>query len=220
MFERIDIPKVKVTLFSKIGYACGNLGSGVVFEAVTAYIVFYCTVILKMPGITAGLIVSLSVFLDAIADPVMGYISDNTSSKRFGKRHLYLLIGTFLICFVNFFIWIVNPAYSLLVKTIWVAVSIILVRFSLTVYLTPYSALGAEISSDYHERSSIQSMKTVGFLLGIVIVTVGYLVVFFKKNAPISKRTDESCGISVNGRNLVFINFDFRPYCLFYNTKV
>lgn len=180
MTDKIRFNNFKVPLYNKLGYASGNLGSGVIFEAVTAYIVFYCTVILKMPGAIIGILVSVSVLVDAITDPVMGYISDHTHSRRYGKRHLYILAGTFLVSIVNAFIWIVSPDYSLLIKTVWIFTTMISIKIALTIYLTPYSALGAEISDNYHERSSIQSMKTIGFLMGIVLVTVGYLFVFFK----------------------------------------
>lgn len=42
-------------------------------------------------------------------------------------------------------------------------IDIILFKSFITVYVTPYTALGAELSSDYHERTTVQSIKTIFF---------------------------------------------------------
>lgn len=80
-------------LKDKFSYGIGNLGVGVAMQVVGTYLVFFSTAILGISGSLVGIAVGFSVFWDAITDPVMGYISDITRSKRFGRRHLYLIIG-------------------------------------------------------------------------------------------------------------------------------
>ncbi|NLJ41639.1 MAG: hypothetical protein GX352_08540, partial [Clostridiales bacterium] len=96
-----DIP-----LIDKIGYGGGNLTFGVVIQIISTYMVFYSTVIHNLPGSIIGLTIGISVVWDAISDPIMGHISDHTRSKRLGRRHVYILFGTFSIAFFNFFFWI------------------------------------------------------------------------------------------------------------------
>ncbi|NLB41451.1 MAG: hypothetical protein GX815_04190, partial [Clostridiales bacterium] len=94
-----------VPLIDKIIYGSGNLTFGIVIQIISTYMVFYTTVILNLSGSIIGLAVAISVVWDAISDPFMGHISDHTYSKRFGRRHFYILIGAISIAFFNFFLW-------------------------------------------------------------------------------------------------------------------
>ena len=87
--------KQMIPIQDKINYGIGNLSVGIAMQVVGTYLVFFSTVILGIPGYLVGLAVGISVFWDAITDPLMGYASDITKSKRFGRRHLYLLIGSY-----------------------------------------------------------------------------------------------------------------------------
>ena len=148
---------------------------GIAMQVVGTYLVFFATVILGIPGYLVGLAVGVSVFWDAITDPLMGYASDITKSKRFGRRHLYLLIGSLGIALTIIMIWFIPTSLSMHVKFALLFMGIILFKSFITVYVTPYTALGAELSSDYHERTTIQSIKTIFFLFGLAFVSVAGL---------------------------------------------
>lgn len=169
----------KVRLAVILGYSAGNFGYGLISQTLSSYLVFFSTVILKMPGSLIGLIISVSVIWDAVSDPVMGYFSDNTVS-RYGKRHPYILIGALFGAAANIMLWSSNGFDSLWGKFIWILTSVLLIKTFMTVFITPYSALGAELSTDYYERSLIQAIKTAFFLIAILLVTAGYMFVFFK----------------------------------------
>jgi Na+/melibiose symporter-like transporter len=170
----------RVPYVRKLGYGIGNLGFGIIFQVVVSYLVFYATVILKIPSSVIGTVVGLGVIWDAVTDPIMGFISDNTSSKKFGRRHLYLLVGGILAALSNYLLWIVGPDLPTFSKVMWILSVLILVKTSLTIFSTPYVALGAELSRDYDERSSIQGIRTIFFLLGIFCTSVIIMSVFFK----------------------------------------
>lgn len=172
-------PLKNIPLIFKVGYGTGNLGSGLIFQALNTYLVFYATAVLNLPGLLVGIAVSISIIIDGISDPVMGYISDRTYMNSLGRRHLYLLIGTFFTALINYFLWIIDPALSLSVKFIWLLITVILVKLFLTVFSTPYIALGAELSSDYNERTSIQAIRTVFFILGVLFASGLSLYLFF-----------------------------------------
>lgn len=170
----------KIPSFDKIGYGLGNFGGGVAMQIVGTYLVFYCTAILKIPGGLVGLAVSIGIIWDAVTDPVMGYLSDKTRSERFGRRHQYLLIGGIGIGISNYFLWSVPPEWSTTMKFATVLFILLLIKTFMTIYITPYTALGAEMSSDYDERTTIQSIKTIFFLLGLGFVSVFGLYVVFR----------------------------------------
>lgn len=168
-----------IKLSEMAGYGVGNLGYGLITQTITSYLVFYATVILKLPGSLIGLIVSISIIWDAVSDPIMGYFSDNTISK-FGRRHLYILLGTISIAITNVVLWNVMVDLDMWVKLIWILVGVLLIKTFVTVFITPYSALGAELSKDYNERSMIQAIKTIFFLVAFLMVSAGSMFVFFR----------------------------------------
>lgn len=172
--------KQMIPIQDKINYGIGNLSVGIAMQVVGTYLVFFSTVILGIPGYLVGLALGISVFWDAITDPLMGYASDITKLKRFGRRHLYLLIGSFGIALTILVMWIIPAQLSTNVKFTLLFIDIILFKTFITIYVTPYTALGAELSSDYHERTTIQSIKTIFFLLGLAFVSVAGLYLFFQ----------------------------------------
>lgn len=171
---------LKLSFMNKLGYSTGNLGFGIVYQVVVSYLVFYSTVVLKLPGSLIGTVVAVGVIWDAVTDPAMGFISDNTKFRKFGRRHAYLLIGGATAAITNFMLWSVKPEWSDAIKIIWILSTLLLVKTALTIYATPYTALGAELSRDYDERSSIQGMRTIFFLLGVGCASVLVMAIFFR----------------------------------------
>lgn len=200
---------LKLTSLHKIGYGVGNLGYGIILQIIASFLVFYSTAVLQIPGSLVGLAISISVIWDAISDPIMGYISDRTYSNTFGRRHLYIIIGTFTISVSNYLLWLINKELSNIVKFIWILVGILLLKTFITIYTTPYNALGAELSKDYHERTSIQAIKTVFFLLGLFFGAAITLVLFFKSTSefPIGQLNPKAYkNMAISSSILMFIS--------------
>ncbi len=176
-------------IFSKIGYGAGNLGFGIVFQCLAAYLLFYTTAVLGIRGRYIGTIMAVGILWDAITDPLMGYFSDITYSRKWGKRHLYLLFGIFGIAGFNILLWQINPTLTEGAKLMAILALFILLKTALTVYGTPYTALGAELTEDYNERTEIQSYKTIAFLIGLAFPMVAGLILFFRPtlNYPIGQ---------------------------------
>jgi len=162
-----------------VGYGAGHFGYGFISQTLASYLFYFATVVLLMKGSLIGLVVSVSIVWDAISDPLMGYISDRTKS-RFGKRHIYILIGTLMTAIINMILWLPSKDFSMWTKFIWLLLSVFLLKTFITVFITPYYALGAEMSDQYHERTKIQMSKSIGFLLSIVLVTTVCMLIFFK----------------------------------------
>ncbi|MCK9252194.1 MAG: MFS transporter [Clostridiales bacterium] len=172
-----------IPLLDKIGYGVNDMGIGVIYQVVAAYLVFYATSILMIPGSLVGLVVSISVIWDGVTDPFMGYLSDQTKTRHFGRRHPYIIIGGLGTAAVNLLLWTIHPELSLIVKFVWLFAVIILLKTFTTICSTPYTALGAELSVDYHERTLIQGIRTIFFLSGFLLATVGGMALFFTETA-------------------------------------
>ena len=173
--------KGEVSLISKLGFGMGTLSYGIPFQIVSGFLVFYATVILGISGALTGLIISLSTVWDALTDPVMGYVSDHTSQKiLFGRRLFYVFIGAIGLALFNYLLWAIDPSLPRGSKLLLLALCLIMSRTFSTVFATPYLALSAELSSDYNERTTIQSFRTAFFFLGFLFPSVIGMAVFFR----------------------------------------
>lgn len=119
-------------------------------------------------------IVSLAMMLprivDALVDPFMGHFSDNTQT-RWGRRKPFLVLGCFLASLFLFLIWCGNKEWSKTVQLVHLASMGILFYVSWGLYSMAYTALGYELTDDYHERSKIASIS--GIITAAVLLVIG-----------------------------------------------
>src|SRR5208282_5695150 len=115
----------------------------------------------------AAMVIPIARSLDALSDPLMGWISDHTHT-RLGRRRPYMLIGAPL-CGVAFFC-LLNPPASLTGgrAAIWFGVFFILYFIFHTVYVLPHYALGPELTQNYHERSTLFAWRESFTILGTI----------------------------------------------------
>lgn len=209
----------KIPLLDKISYGSGNFSTGVANQVMGAYLVFYCTAILGIPGRLVGLALSISIIWDAVTDPLMGYFSDITTSKIFGRRHQYLLIGGIGLGLSNYFLWNISSDLSDYIKFAIIFVLILIIKTFSTIYVTPYTALGAELSNDYNERTSIQGIKTIFFLLGLAFVSVFGMYVIFHPTPQFPSGQLNPHSYSIMGLYSSLIIVFFALVCFFFTKK-
>lgn len=209
----------KVSILDKISYGIGNFSVGVSIQVIGTFLMFYCTAILNIPGSLVGIAISISIAWDAITDPLMGYISDNTKSKIFGRRHLYLIIGAIGIGICNLLLWNIPSSYPVTTKFIIILIDIIVIKTFMTIFITPYTALGAELSNDYNERTSIQGIKTIFFLLGLFFVSVFLLYIFFQPSVefPVGQLNPKAYSHMGLFSSIIIIIFSMA--CVFFTKK-
>ena len=130
---------------------------------------FYGTSVLGIKGTLVGLCVAFSAFWDGLSDPIVGYLSDITKSKVWGRRLGYLFFGTIGMVACNILLWSVPNSFGEVGKFFWLFISLIGVETANTCFATPYVALGIDIAPGYNEQSTLQGYKTVFFILGMVL---------------------------------------------------
>ena len=123
---------------------------------------------------------ALAIIADAVTDPLIGAISDNFRS-RFGRRHPNLFTAPIPLALCVFLIFhppqFVVDSASLLF--IWLCLFTILQRTFQTFYVVPHLAMGAELSTDYLERTRVMSFNSLfGLYGGIVMHAVAWFIVF------------------------------------------
>ncbi|HWD94315.1 MAG TPA: MFS transporter [Verrucomicrobiae bacterium] len=155
-------PAPNVSLLKMVGYGLGECANSLVMNGFFGFAMLYYTEALKLSPSLAGIAMSVSVFWEAITEPVMGHFSDRTRS-RFGRRHPWMLLGGMLMAACFYFIWAVPaPLRGHAMPLFWYLVTMnLLLRTGLTMFFIPYVALGFEMVGDYEGRSKIQAVRQV-----------------------------------------------------------
>jgi GPH family glycoside/pentoside/hexuronide:cation symporter len=153
----------RIALGQKIAYAIGMLVNNLQAAALPAMMVIL-NLGLKVDPALVGIIGFVPRIFDAVSDPMMGYISDNTRS-RWGRRRPYILIGAILAGLVFAGMWQM-PEGSSQSFYFWFFLTASIVYFlAYTVYATPFVAFGYEMTPDYHERTRLHAFaNTAGQL--------------------------------------------------------
>ncbi|HRR08097.1 MAG TPA: MFS transporter [Rhodothermales bacterium] len=119
--------------------------------------------------IYAGMLSAIPRFIDALSDPIMGFISDNTKSK-WGRRRPYIFAGAILAGVFFFIQWQMSETNGT-VFNFWyfLITSIIFILFN-TMFSTPLIGLGYEMTSDYKERTRLMGFsQTVSQLAWMIV---------------------------------------------------
>ena len=102
---------MRITKNIKLAYGVGNLGYATIAQTVNNFIMFFGTSVLGVSGTLIGPAIAFSTFWDGLSDPIVGHISDNFHSKKYGKRLGFLIVGTIGMVIFNILLWSV-PFYS------------------------------------------------------------------------------------------------------------
>jgi GPH family glycoside/pentoside/hexuronide:cation symporter len=94
---------------------------------------------------------------DAITDPVMGFISDNTRSK-WGRRRQYVFVGAIILGLSYIAMWQLYAENGVTFNFIYFLGFSLIFYLGLTIFSVPYVAMGYEMSEDFHERTQIMAI--------------------------------------------------------------
>ena len=148
--------KSKVPMGQKIAFGFGMLANQM-FPAILGIFMVVLVEDLEFSGWMWSLVFLFPRIFDAITDPIMGFISDNTKSK-WGRRRQYVLIGGILMGIAYIFMWqlykVDGVQYNFWYFFLWSLVFYL----GLTIFSVPYVAMGYEMSDDFHERTNIMAI--------------------------------------------------------------
>lgn len=149
-----------VLMRNVIGYGLGDIYGGGAFLIVGMFFMFFLTEVVGMKPALAGLMFGVGKIWDGISDPLMGYLSDRTKS-RLGRRRVYFLWGIIPIALTFAMLWIPVNSSSQALLFGYYLFAYILLDAALTMVMTPYSALPAEMSSDFRMRNRLSSSRLI-----------------------------------------------------------
>jgi GPH family glycoside/pentoside/hexuronide:cation symporter len=145
-----------VPVGQKIAYGIGMLGNQMFPAALGVFMVVLVKGLGFLP-LLWGVLFFVPRIFDAITDPVMGFISDNTRS-RWGRRRPYIFAGAILTGTTYVVMWQLYPANGITFNFIYFLGFSLVFYLGLTIFATPYVAMGYEMSSDYHERTRLMAV--------------------------------------------------------------
>lgn len=149
----------KASLRTLLAYVAGEGASTLTMNGIANFATLYYTQILGLGAQYVGLAVSVSLLWDALLEPVIGHVSDNTRS-RFGRRHPYMLLGGLILGGSFYFLWLVPKTFAEPTALFWyVLTANLVVRSAFAAFVVPYTSLGFEICRNYDERSRLQGLR-------------------------------------------------------------
>ena len=123
------------------------------------YFVFLTNIVGLQPAF-AGAVTLISEIWDAISDPLMGVIGDNTKSKM-GRRRPYILVGGCLLAVAFALIFFPIGVESQIVRFVYCAATYLFYNCISTMINVSYSSISAEISKVSEERDSANVLRLV-----------------------------------------------------------
>lgn len=166
----------KLSWTTKIAFGLGAFGKDLVYAIVATFLMFYLTDVRMVDPVFVGTLFLVARIWDAVNDPVMGMIVDNTRS-RFGKFRPWIVIGTILNAIVLFFMYADNSLSENSYK-IYIAIFYILWGMTYTIMDIPYWSMVPTLTSDSREREQISAIpRLFASFAWLIIGSFGLTVV-------------------------------------------
>ncbi|MAZ92884.1 MAG: MFS transporter [Lentimicrobiaceae bacterium] len=146
-----------VPVGQKIAFGSGHLANNL-FNASLSIFSVVLVMSLGMNPILAGLLGALPRLMDALTDPIMGFISDNTKS-RWGRRKPYILLGSVITGISFMVMWQLNPENSQTYNFFYFLGVSFFFYIGYTIFATPLIGLGYEMTPDYNERTRLMAVS-------------------------------------------------------------
>jgi len=170
----------RLPLASILAFGTAAVGITAMSFVNSLYLFKYSTdVLLIAPGVM-GLLYGISRIWDAISDPLIGRLSDQTRS-RFGRRRSWIFASIPATSLAFLMLWIPPQSLDATQLAIWLGVALLLFSTAQTMFSVPHYALGVEMTDAYHERTRVFGLRQ---LMGGAGLIAGLLAFYGLARAP------------------------------------
>ena len=163
---------------TKLAFGIGQVAEGVKNTAFSTFVLIYYNQVLGLSGTLAGIAIMVALCFDAATDPLAGSLSDNWRG-RWGRRHPFMYASAVPLAVCFYFLFAPPTGLGETGLFLWLTAFAVLTRGAMTLYHVPHLALGAELSDDYEERTSIVSYRTIFGVLGNAATILVAFSLFF-----------------------------------------
>jgi glycoside/pentoside/hexuronide:cation symporter, GPH family len=157
-------------------YGVGAAAFGVKDGGFSFFLLLYYNQVLGLPETWVGLGIMLTLILDGIIDPLIGYLSDHLHSP-WGRRHPLMYAAALPAAASYWLLW--NPPAGLSQGELFAffLVVSVFVRVAIAVYEIPSASLVPELTDQYDERTSILSYRFFfGWWGGLAMGVLAYAI--------------------------------------------
>lgn len=185
-YERAKERRGAMSTRSKIFQGMGALPGAHKDFAFNTFLLIFYTQVLGLSAWLASIALAVGLVIDALSDPLVGAYSDHFVSarfRRFGRRHLFMYVAVVPVALSLYFLFSPPDGLSEFALFTWLLCFVICSRLFFTLFVVPWSALPAELTQDYGERTSILVFRfLVGWSGGLLFVLLCYGIVFPSTN--------------------------------------
>lgn len=173
-----------LSLFQKIMYSLGNFAQGVGPAIVIGWLQYFYTKsestldgsIVKegsafLSYSAFGFIAAAARFMEAISNPVYGYISDRTKS-RWGRRKPFIMFLSPILAITFISVWFPIYPEAHILNGIWLAVMLSIFWLSYAGVVGPYLSLLPEITPYQDERIKLSEIMGYFEVAGMLVATI------------------------------------------------
>jgi Na+/melibiose symporter-like transporter len=175
-------PRPPITFTTKALYGLGAAANIIKQRGITTFLLLFYNQVVGLPPAMVSTAIMIALIFDAFVDPMVGQISDNTRSK-WGRRHPFMYAAALPVAIAFYMIW--NPPVGWEDEALfgYMLVCLLTIRLFDTFFELPSSALLAELTSDYDQRTSMIAIRSFCGVAGGLIMQLLVYQVFLKKNA-------------------------------------
>jgi GPH family glycoside/pentoside/hexuronide:cation symporter len=163
---------VKLTLSYKIIWGVAALGTSTIAGTFGALQPIFYQDYLGLEARWIGIAAVIYAIWNAINDPLFGYITDNTRSKR-GRRIPYMRFTAPFLALTFILVWFAPPQAGQQALFWWMLITMLLYDTAYTIIGLVYSALLPEVTESDAERNGLQISSSLFGLLGTLL---GFLI--------------------------------------------
>ncbi|MGC6534230.1 MAG: MFS transporter [Parvibaculales bacterium] len=161
---------------TKYIYGIGAAPFGIKENGFSYFLLIFYSQVLGLEPVLTSLALTIAIAVDAVTDPLIGYISDNWRSK-WGRRHPFMYWSIVPICISYAVMW--NPPEFIIASQtnlfLYLVSIAVLIRVFLTFFEVPNTALISELTSDYDVRTEMMGLRFMfGWLGGIGMAFLAY----------------------------------------------
>jgi glycoside/pentoside/hexuronide:cation symporter, GPH family len=149
---------------------------------------------LGMNPALVGLLGALPRLFDALTDPIMGYVSDNTRS-RWGRRRPYIFIGAIAVGISYILLWQLPTDRSEMFLFWYFLIGSLFFYAAYTVFATPWVALGYELTPDYHERTRLMGVQN--FIGQLAYIVAPWFLLIMQNQSLFDNMVDGAASLAV-----------------------
>lgn len=176
-------PPKKLNFWTKLAFGAGDLGPAITANISVFFVLVFLTNVAGLPAGLAGSVLMVGKIWDAINDPIVGVLSDRTVHP-WGRRYPWMVFGAIPFGILFFLQWIVPGNNTSFLFWYYVIIGI-LFNTAYTAVNLPYTALTPELTTDYNERTSLNSFRFAFSIGGSIFSLILAQIIFsFFPNNP------------------------------------